>query len=132
MIRTSYIDRVRYSGFCVRGISDVKHPILLVFCARYINRKSYAERGWNAVYDFKNTYKPRCLMYGICNKNRAFSNTTHFKKKAKFLAIYVLLLFITTLYRFVFKIHDCMSWYKCSQHLLFLYEAILGNGILYL
>ena len=32
MIGTRYVDSVRYSGLCIRGISEVKHPILLVCC----------------------------------------------------------------------------------------------------
>ena len=45
MIGTRYVDRVRYSGLCIRGISEVKHPFLLVCCVRYVNRKSYADCG---------------------------------------------------------------------------------------
>ena len=70
MVGTRYVDKVRFCGFCLRGFSEAKHPFC-VCCVRYINRKSYADCGWNAVYAFKNTCKVGCSMYSICNNNRA-------------------------------------------------------------
>ena len=45
MVGTRYVDRVRYSGLSVRGIPEAKHPVLLVCCVRYINRKPQEDGG---------------------------------------------------------------------------------------
>ena len=56
VVKTLYVDRIRYRGSGVDGVLKTQHSVLFVGCVRYVDGKSKKMTGVNVEFIWNDSY----------------------------------------------------------------------------